>query len=234
MATVRDLLKGSLRLIGAISPGETPSAQEQVDALSALNDMLDSWSIEKLMIYGIVREELSLVAGTQSYTIGAGGTFNTTRPIHIERATIENQSANPTVETELDILTTEEWAAITVKDLTADVPRKLYVEKGASLDTLYFWPKPSAANKFVPYSKKALTTLAVGDTVTFPPGYAEAIRYNLAVKLAPEYGKELSPLILQGAIDGKALIKKMNIRPFYLGTDEALTAKNAVSIEAGK
>jgi hypothetical protein len=66
MSTVRDLIKGSLRLLGATATGETPSSEEQADALATLNALLDSWSLERLMITEKIREQFALVAGKQS------------------------------------------------------------------------------------------------------------------------------------------------------------------------
>jgi len=235
MATVRDLLKGSLRLLGAISTGETPTSEELTDGLSVLNDMLDSWATEKLLVYGRVREEFSLVSGTQSYTIGSAGTFNTSRPQGINEATIEDQSVSPTTEYRLHILNDQEWSEIKIKDLTGNIPTKLYMEEGFPLNTLYFWPKPSSTNKVVLYSWKPFTAFATLDTtVSMPPGFAKALRYNLALELAPEYGKSASPELVSGAMESKENIKRMNIKPQYLSVDAALMGSKPFNIETGE
>lgn len=46
MATAQSIVTRSLRLIGAIESGETPSAEDAQDALAALNDMLHGWAKE--------------------------------------------------------------------------------------------------------------------------------------------------------------------------------------------
>lgn len=43
------------------------------------------------------------------------------------------------------------------------------------------------------------TTLGLTDTVTLPDAYLKAVRYNLAVELAPEYGVPLAPEIVHQA-----------------------------------
>jgi len=43
MTTARDMITRSLRAIGVLHSTETPSADEALDGLSALNDMLNSW-----------------------------------------------------------------------------------------------------------------------------------------------------------------------------------------------
>ena len=49
--TAGDQINAALRLIGQLAEGETPSAATSQDALAALNQMLDSWSIERLSVY---------------------------------------------------------------------------------------------------------------------------------------------------------------------------------------
>jgi hypothetical protein len=49
--TAGDQIYAALRLIGQLAEGETPSAETAQDALTALNQMLDSWSIERLSVF---------------------------------------------------------------------------------------------------------------------------------------------------------------------------------------
>ena len=49
--TAGDQINAALRLIGQLAEGETPSAATSQDALVALNQMLDSWSTERLAVY---------------------------------------------------------------------------------------------------------------------------------------------------------------------------------------
>lgn len=227
MATAADLIKSSLRLIGAIASGETPTAAEQADAFAVLNQMLDSWSTQELAIYAKVREEFSLTAGQQLRTMGASGNFATTRPVLIEAATIEDQSSSGTPEYPLDIIYVQQWAGITQKSLESTFPQTLYVEDTYPNLNLYFWPVPSAANKVVLYSLKPLTAFAsTATTISYPPGYEEALRYNLAIRLAPEFGLNASPDVVALAMEFKANIKRKNIKPEFLKCDGALLSNN--------
>lgn len=213
-------------LIGVLAEGESASAEQLADGLSSANDLINSWSAgEQLVIPQIVREEFTLVSSTGSYTIGASGTFNTTRPISIEEAKIEDQSASPTAEYPLEIINIKSRADIVSKDLQSTFPTQLYVEWANPLAILYLWPVPTAANKLVLYSKKPLTAIAASTSITLPPGYDKALRYNLAIDLAPEYGKTISQEVAKGASDSLANIKRNNIKPMYLQCDSALVNK---------
>jgi len=50
----------------------------------------------------------------------------------------------------------------------------------------------------------------INTNVDFPPGYIRALKYNLAVEIAPEYGKAISPLIREQAKTSKEGIKDTN------------------------
>lgn len=216
MSTVRDLIKGSLRLIGAIAVGETPSAEEQTDALSVLNDMIDSWGLENLLIFSKVKESFSLSGSTQDYTMGSGGTFNTARPNRIEAANI----LDGTAEIPMAILTFEQWSQVSPKTLQSALPSHIYPDYTNPLVTISVWPIPDSAKPLVLYSWKPLSQFASADDVlSLPPGYAKALRYNLAIELGPEYGKPLNDVVVQIAADAKENIKRMNVRPYYLQAD---------------
>lgn len=230
--TGRELVTASLRLLGAVAPGEAISASEADEGLAAINRMIDSWSNERLMTFTRVREEFSLVSGTQSYTMGSGGDFDTTRPQKIDDASIEVQSSTPS-EHMMKIVTLEEWARIQIKDTSSDIPHYLYPEYGASLVTLQLYPKPSATNKVVLYSWKPLSAITLNGNLTFPPGYERALVYNGAQELAPEYGRPLSSNIVAIAADSKAALKRMNHVSRFLQIDLPYQGARRFDIESG-
>jgi hypothetical protein len=75
-----DIITGALRNINALEAGETPSAQDAADALMVLNDLIEAWSLDKLIIFSQVENVLNLVPGQYQYTVGnpVGGTFTGT------------------------------------------------------------------------------------------------------------------------------------------------------------
>lgn len=226
MATVGDLIAGSLRLIGALSSSEVPAGQEQHDAFNALSDMLDRWSTNGLVVFDKIIEPFTLVAGQQSYTIGTGGDFDTVRPQKILNAGIQFAGISPATELPVNIINLDQWSEIIVKDIQSTLPIALYLEDSFPLAVINLWPVPSAANILNLYSWKPLTPFASASTViSLPPGFAEALRYNLAVRLAPEYGKTPREDIVQIAMDSLADLKRMNTKPVYLEIDSDLMGR---------
>lgn len=70
MATALDLIKGALRRINSYQSGETIAQPDQEDCLETLNDLLDSWSTDKLHIFGSNEFILQWVVGKNKYTLG--------------------------------------------------------------------------------------------------------------------------------------------------------------------
>ena len=217
--TVRELIRKSMLLIGSISTGENLSADEAADGLSSLNDLLDSWSTDGLLIPASSREEFTLVPAQASYTIGPAGNFNTTNPQLIEEARLMVLGGTA-FETPIKVYNTQEYADIKIKTLSTSMPEALYFQRGSPLSTITLYTVPSTANKLVLYSKKALTNFtSVSAEITLPAGYQRALRYNLALELAVEYGKMPSEYVMMAAQDLKAQLMRINLDPLYLKSD---------------
>lgn len=232
MATVAELIRGAFRTLGVLAGSEPPTAAEQADALTTLNDMLDSWATERLALYATLRSTHALTPGLSPHTIGTGGTLNTTRPILVERASIVPASA-PGSEAPLQTLTDAEWQAVQSKT-SSGTPAVLWVETSHPLMKLHLFPVPSAADTLVLYTRQQLGRFTSANvTFDFPPGYARAIRYNLAKELAPEYGVSLSAEALDIANESKAMLKRLNERPLYARSDAAVLGPGALNLVSG-
>ena len=73
-----DIISRALKDIGALEAGETPAPADAQDALDMLNDMLDQWSNEQMMVYYKTEIIFTLTAGQTQYTIGPGGQVGAT------------------------------------------------------------------------------------------------------------------------------------------------------------
>jgi hypothetical protein len=231
--TVAQLITGAFRLLGQLRTGQGASTDALADGLTTLNDMIEAWNNERLMVHAIQRSVFSLT-GAASYTIGTGGNFNVTRPVRIDNAGCVLAGGD---ELELELLTPQRWAEQTLKSLTSTLPQKLYHETTFPLGRIYLWPVPTEANQLALYMWQALAGFAAtGDTVSFPPGYAKALRYNLAVELAPQFmlkGK-LTPMVAEIANESKAALKRINAVVVEMACDEALVCGGAFDYRTGQ
>lgn len=228
--TGRELITAALRKIGAIASSEALSADEATDGLAEANRMLGSWSADGLMIHYKVRETLTLTASDGSYTVGSSGNLNTTRPIRIVSGSILEGA----IEYPIRALSLAEWVRIESKDVNG-LPYSMYVDMAYPLLTVNLYPRPSStAYSLVLWSEKPLTEIATLDTsISLPPGYDDALIHNLAIRLAPEYGKAPSEALYKLAEETKSNLMRQNIRPTYLTCDSALVSGGAFDIYTG-
>lgn len=237
--TVLDLIKSSLRLIGVVSSDEDVSAADAQNALTIYNMMLDQWRNEKLMVYSMLSELFPLTSNTASYTIGAGGTFNTVRPLKIEKAMIRYGN----LDFELEIIPFDRYAELIYKTIASTYPTKLWYNPTYPLGTITLYPVPSAPALQISIVQRiaAAGATSINDVLSYPEGYAQALRYNLAVELAPEYGAPVSVLVGSQAAKAKSLLKTTNQEDVLMECDAVTgrgykrytNANNFFSIYAG-
>jgi hypothetical protein len=217
--TGRDLISASLRLLGVLASGENLGAQEATDGLSTLNRLISGWSNEGLLVFGLTAEPaITLTPGKATYTLGASGDLST-RPMSIEKALIRDGLTDYPVR----LMSLSEYASISRKSNQSNYPTDLYDDGGYPQKTITLYPTPSAALSLILFTKRPLTELATLDTaLSLPPGYERALNFNLAIDLAPEYGRAIPDSVAMVASESKAAIKRSNIKPSYLRSDEAL------------
>lgn len=220
MATVRDICGDALIEIGANGVADAMTAEDGAYALRVLNRMVQKWSTEELSIFTVNRDSYNLVAGTQSYTLGVGGTFNGPRPARIQMAAVLINSTRP-IEIPLQIVTDEEWRDIAVKTTPSTFPTKMWITGNVPLNTLYFWPVPQDSTvDVILYSWGRVNEFAsLNDTVVLPLGYEEALVTNLAVALSNSYGTQAGPALQQRASSAKSAIESLNADPLYASFD---------------
>lgn len=206
-----------MRKIGVIGQGEVPTAEEGVNGMAALNAMLDAWSVQRLMVPHVTRRLFNLTTAP-SYTIGpSGATFISPRPESIERAGLVDYSGSLPVEYPLDVLDYRDWADVDLKTLAGSPAgmEAIYYDNSYPNGTIYVWPVNTVAlgSQLALYSwepiASAFTSLAA--SIDFQPGYQEAIIYNLAVRIADEYGVPVSQSVATMAQITLANVKSANV-----------------------
>jgi hypothetical protein len=221
--TPLDVITRALRLISVVADGELPTTNEANDALEAFQDMVDAWNADSLIIFSVGSADFPLTLGQQSFTMGPGGNFNVTRPSKIVgMSTILLLNPTNPVEIPISMYTWDEWQnSVPVKNVQGSFPQVCYDDGGMPLRTLNFWPIPTLQQNNVRiYSWQPLIWPATLQTLlNFPPGYARAFRYNLAVELAGEFGAQIPPQVAQIATNTLAQIKTMNAPDLRLVSD---------------
>jgi hypothetical protein len=202
MTTALQIITGAGRLLQVIRKGEAMAADEAMEGLTALNEMIGSWGNNALLVPSRVTETFSVSAAT-SYTIGSGGTLNTTRPTKIISAYFTSGG----LDYPMEYISEEEYANITLKTITSPFPQFYTYTNAYPLGTIKVYPSLGSSAILNLLSEKPLTAFALLSTdASLPLGWIRALRYNLAMELAPEYGKEPSAAVIAIATQSKQAI----------------------------
>ena len=297
MTTPYDIITRSLKDIGALEAGESPSADATLDAFDMLNDLLAQWSNENMMVFYKTEIIFQTVQNTVQYTLGPGGSvgatftgsisgttltvpangvtagaitmgmtlsgtgitagttivgFNTgaggnvneggtysvsksqtaasttitayyERPLTIESAFVRvatqqggSNIAGGYLDYPVAILSLEEYESLGIKQLSGPWAKMVYYQPSETLGTLYVFPNPSSGELHLFASTIFRTFENYYETITLPQGYNMALRWCLAERLMPMYGKASATqitLINGFSAQAKATIKRTNMKP---------------------
>ena len=233
--SVGGLIRAAMRKAGILAAGEALPADEGDDALEVLRDMLDDWSNEALIIPMVSELVLPLQAGQSTYTIGLyplpkpdplpENHLEAARPVEIQSAFIRDSLGTDYIQ---EIMNVDEFARISRKT-NGSKPSRFFVKNGWPLITIQFEAEPYASDSLHLYTVHPLSdlipTLGLSEELALPPGYRQAIIYNLAIMLSPEWGKDITRATASIAADSKKKIKRRNYQPLTLVVDRALSTQ---------
>jgi hypothetical protein len=210
MTTAGDLINGSLRLLGVLAEGETPSSETSQDALFAMNQMIQSWNTERLAVFSTQDQVVTWPPSTRSRTFGPTGDIVANRPIAIDDSTYFRDPATG-ISYGLKLINQQQYNGIAVKTVTSTYPQVLWVNMTYPDIEMYVYPVPTKVLEFHIVSVDELTQPAnLATDLAFPPGYLRCFRYNLACELAPEFGVEPSRQVQRIAMTSKRNLKRIN------------------------
>jgi hypothetical protein len=145
------------------------------------------------------------------------------RPLVINSAFVRintNSNGVPIVNGGLDypvaILALEDYEMIGLKTLSGPWPKALYYQPTELLGNIFVWPNPSQGEMHLFADTVFRRYTSINDTIVLPQAYAMCLRWCLAERLMPMYGKnsQVQIAMIQGfAAQAKATIKRTNMRP---------------------
>ena len=226
--TALTIITDALVDIGVLADEETPTAAQAAGGLRKLNNMIESWNIESLLVYGSFPNVFPLVSNQGVYTLGAGGNFNIPRPNYIVYASVRDQSlpVAQRLDYPLYIYTDQEYAEVSLKGLTGSLPLGVYFDQTFPLINTYVFPVPSTGQySLVIWTQGIIGELLLNDTIDLAAGYKRALTANLCEELAPSYGLEVPSSVQKMAIESKAALKLKNFQLNELSIDPKLTGR---------
>lgn len=208
--TARDQINRALRLLGILAEGETPSDSTAVDSLMALNQMLDSWSTERLSVFSTIDQIFDWPSGEITRTLGPSGDFVGVRPVLLDESTYFLDPGT-NVSYPIVFITQQQYNSIAVKTVTSTYPQVIWVNMEYPDISMTVYPSPTKLLQWHLVSVSELSQPAnLSTELSFPPGYLRAFTYNLALEIAAEFGVEPSPQVKRIAMTSKRNIKRIN------------------------
>lgn len=213
-ATGTQVITKALYEIAMYGPHDTIPAAELADCLITLDWMIKLWQgspdieTKGLKMWQRARGTLTLDASI-SRTLKSGGDLAISEPVAIISAMLVTTDSE---ETALTPMTLQEYEAISDKTQTG-TPKKYYYEREYDGSTIYFDCIPVDITDVVHllYLRPLYDMDAIGNNVDFPQHWYMPLYLNLAVILAPGYGKEAYRTTIDAAFG--ALQKAQNFYP---------------------
>jgi len=145
------------------------------------------------------------------------------KPLFIDQAYVRvntNSNGEPVANGGLDyqvaILALENYNQIGLKTLNGPWPKALYYNPNAVSGNVFVWPNPAQGEMHMFSSTIFSNYETLYDDIVLPQGYSMALRWNLAERLMPMYGKSSQiqiAMIQQNAAQAKSTIKRNNMQP---------------------
>ena len=116
----------------------------------------------------------------------------------------------------VSILNVDDYAMIGLKTLNGPWPKAIYYQPSELLGNIFVWPNPAQGELHLFTDTIFSRYGTMFDTINLPQGYTMALRWNLAERLMPMYGKASATqlaLIHKFANESKATVKRTNMKP---------------------
>ena len=172
-------------------------------------------------------------AGT--YTVSASQTVASTtisayyqRPLSINSAFVRVSTTSNGVpiyggglDYPVSILNLEQYNLIGLKSLNGPWPKAVYYQPSELLGNVTVWPNPSQGEMHL-FADTVFTSYGtLYDSISLPQGYTMALRWCLAERLCPMYGKASQTqlaMINAFAAQSKATVKRTNMKPAQIAS----------------
>jgi hypothetical protein len=131
----------------------------------------------------------------------------------------------------ISVLSLQDYEMIGLKSLNGPWPKAIYFNANAETGNLFVWPNPAQGELHLFANTIFSNYETLYDDIVLPQGYSMALRWCLAERLMPMYGKASQVQIgmIQGyAAQAKATLKRTNMKPLQVARypDALLVSKS--------
>ena len=199
--TIGELIKDAMLDISAVASGENPTPEEYRDCLRRFNSLIGSWAAQSILLLASTSENFELVAGTAQYSMGSEGTASDIRAEKLLDSTFIRDSGN--TDHPVKLISEAEYNRISLKTLQVR-PYNVFYDTSYPIGYINFYPVPDAVETAYIESLKPISEVALSDissTLNLSRPYEEALRTNLAIRIAPMFQKKVPAEIAAIAVE---------------------------------
>jgi len=189
---------------------------------------------------------ISGTGGVGTYTVSASQTVASTtitgtivdtniqayyqKPLSIDSAYVRiatSQSGSPVLNGGIDypvaIINLDNYNSIGLKTLNGPWPKALYFNPGSDSGNIFLWPNPGQGEMHM-FAKTVFSRYeTLYEDILLPQGYSMALRWCLAERLMPMYGKTdpaILGMITTYAAQAKSTLKRTNMAPMQVSCQQ--------------
>lgn len=183
----QQVVNAALRKLAVLPSGGSANTNQMADSVVALNSILKAFAADGMPLWAITNFNFNTVAGTSVYDIGIGKTLNAVAPLKViqaRRTEFSDQSPIP-----MNLYT--RYDANILPSLSSGTPINLYYQKFSDdHGQITLWPIPDSSTStiYIDYHRPFQDMVSNTDSLDFPSYWTQALTYNLAWSLSPEYG----------------------------------------------
>ena len=223
MATALSIITDAMVEIGAYAPGETLAPNHAALGLLRFQNQLDAWQADSLSLPLQDRLLYTLLAGSNTFPIGATGDIVTQRPAFVLGMNYFNPGSSPATEVPMGPMDDDAYMALSQKTLTSSLPQQYYANATWPNVTVFVWPTVTQNVQLGVYLAAGVGVPAtLTSAVTGPQGYAEAFMYQLAVRLCGPMARPIPAGLGELAASSYARCRRLNTEPGQLAVDAAV------------
>lgn len=189
------VIDSALRVLGVLRSGDTSNNDPvlQSDCLEALNLMLKNWQNYGVEQWSRETYTFSNLVAYQSVYRLNNTTYANVIPDRIIQAYVTPQA---NVDVDVSVISMSDYWQLANKQATGQ-PNQVAYNFQATYGDMYVWPVPVTNNYTftIVYQKPYDDFDSVTDLPDVPQRWFEPLKWNLAVRLAPEFGKQVTPEI---------------------------------------
>lgn len=184
-----DIIKASLRALGALGAGETPIVEDYTNCSQALNIMIKSWAKKGLPLWVTQEIEIPMVSGVGDYILGptatGSGSIVMAKPIRVLDAFIRDSN---NLDTSLSQISRQEYLNQGNK-LIQGKPNQFYYDpqQPNGLFRVLQVPDSSTDTIHAQIQRQFYDMTSGTDNFDFPQEWFQALKWGLCAELLTEY-----------------------------------------------